>query len=98
MPWPESSFKFEIESNPLARCWVAECLQDADSPLLVAMIVIELLFVGLFVAVLVGTWPTPPWTLLQWGGPALMLLGPLALFPFTKTLYLAFDLTFRREL
>jgi uncharacterized protein (DUF983 family) len=65
---------------------------------LVAMIVIELLFVGLFVAVLMATWPTPPWRLLQWGGPLLMLLGPLVLFPFTKTGYLAFDLTFRKEL
>ena len=65
---------------------------------LVAMIAIELLFVGLFIAVLISTWPSPPWQLLQWGGPALMLLGPLVLFPFTKTLYLAFDLTFRREL
>jgi uncharacterized protein (DUF983 family) len=65
---------------------------------LVAMIAIELLFVGLLAAVLIATWPDPPWRLLQWGGPALMALGPLALFPFTKTLYLAVDLTFRREL
>ncbi len=43
LPWPESSFKFEIESNPLARCWVVELKRDADPPLLVAMIVIWLI-------------------------------------------------------
>lgn len=64
---------------------------------LVAIIAIELLFVGAMVAVLVVTWPAPPWTLLQWGGPVLMLLGPLVLFPWTKTIYLAFDLWLRPE-
>jgi [ribosomal protein S18]-alanine N-acetyltransferase len=24
MPWPESSFKFELEKNDASRCWVAE--------------------------------------------------------------------------
>ena len=43
LPWPESSFKFEIESNPLARCWVAEWSQGEESPLVVAMIVIWLI-------------------------------------------------------
>lgn len=43
LPWPESSFTFEIESNPLARCWVAEATREADAPLMVAMIVIWLI-------------------------------------------------------
>lgn len=64
---------------------------------LVAMIVIELLFVGLLVAILAATWPSPPWDALSIGGPLLMLLGPLVLFPFTKTVYLAFDLTLRPD-
>ena len=64
---------------------------------MVAMIMIELIFAAILIGILLVTWPTPPWTLLQWGGVALMLLGPVALFPFTKTLYLAFDLTFRPE-
>ena len=37
----------------------------------------------------------PPWTLLQHGGIALMAVVPFVLFPFTKTLFLAFDLIFR---
>jgi uncharacterized protein (DUF983 family) len=64
---------------------------------LVAMIVIELLFVGIFLAILAATWPTPPWDALSIGGPLLMLLGPLVLFPFTKTIYLAMDLTLRPD-
>jgi hypothetical protein len=40
-------------------------------------------------------WPSPPWTALQVGGVILMLIAPFAFFPFSKTLFLAFDLVFR---
>jgi hypothetical protein len=55
----------------------------------------ELIFAILFVLVLVISWPDPPWTLLQYGGIALMVLAPFLLYPFSKTLFLAFDLLFR---
>ena len=55
----------------------------------------ELVFAGSFLAVLLATWPSPPWGLLFYGGMALMVLVPFAFFPFSKTLFLAFDLTFR---
>ncbi len=55
----------------------------------------ELVFAGSFLAVLLATWPSPPWDLLLYGGMALMVLMPLAFFPFSKTLFLAFDLIFR---
>jgi uncharacterized protein (DUF983 family) len=55
----------------------------------------ELLFAILFIVVLVVTWPDPPWTLLQYGGIALMVLAPFLFYPFSKTLFLAFDLLFR---
>jgi uncharacterized protein (DUF983 family) len=55
----------------------------------------ELVFAFLFVLVLVVTWPDPPWQLLQYGGIALMVLAPFLLYPFSKTLFLAFDLLFR---
>jgi hypothetical protein len=41
------------------------------------------------------TWPSPPWTLLQYSGIVLMVLAPFLFFPFSKTLFLAFDLLFR---
>ncbi len=49
----------------------------------------------LFVGTLVMTWPGPPWDLLQYGLPALALLTPLIFYPFSKTLFLALDLTIR---
>ena len=55
----------------------------------------ELLFGALFIGAIVLTWPTPPWTLLQYGGIALMILAPFLFFPVSKTLFLAFDLIFR---
>jgi len=51
--------------------------------------------VTLFVAmgvIIVRTWPNPPWTFLQYGAPLLMALAPLVLFPFSKMLFIAFDL------
>jgi hypothetical protein len=42
-----------------------------------------------------ATWPSPPWQLLQYGGIILMILAPVLFFPFSKTLFLAFDLLFR---
>jgi uncharacterized protein (DUF983 family) len=55
----------------------------------------ELIFALVFLAVLLWTWPSPPWKLLQYGGIALMLLAPLLFYPFSKTVFLAFDLLFR---
>lgn len=55
----------------------------------------ELIFAAAFVAVLAATWPDPPWKLLEYGGIALMIVAPFVFFPFSKTLFLAFDLVFR---
>jgi hypothetical protein len=55
----------------------------------------ELIFACFFLVVLVSTWPSPPWRLLEWGGIGLMILAPILFFPFSKTLFLAFDLLFR---
>jgi uncharacterized protein (DUF983 family) len=59
------------------------------------IIVAELVFAALFVGVLLLTWPTPPWKLLTYGGAGLMILLPVLFFPWSKTLFLAFDLLFR---
>lgn len=55
----------------------------------------ELLFAAIFVVVLVLTLPSPPWKLLQYGGMALAGLAPLLFYPFSKMLFLAFDIVFR---
>lgn len=43
LPWPESSFKYELEVNELSRCWVAEIEASEMQPVIVAMIVIWLI-------------------------------------------------------
>ncbi|MEZ4456413.1 MAG: DUF983 domain-containing protein [Gemmatimonadales bacterium] len=54
---------------------------------------------GVFLAVLVTgmalTWPTVPWSVILWTGFAAVLIAPVLLLPFTRTLYLAIDLSFR---
>jgi uncharacterized protein (DUF983 family) len=55
----------------------------------------ELAFAAVFLGVVLATWPSPPWTLLQYGGGVMMLIAPVVFFPFSKTLFLAFDLIFR---
>ena len=55
----------------------------------------ELVFALIFLAVLIATWPTPPWDLLLYGGIALMVIAPILFYPFSKTVFLAFDLIFR---
>lgn len=55
----------------------------------------ELLWAGLCLALVLATWPDPPWDLLLYGGGALMIVLPFVCYPFSKTTFLAFDLTFR---
>lgn len=59
------------------------------------LIAAETLFAMGLVTLLVLTWPHPPWEALQWGSIVAMIVAPLILFPFSKLLWLAFDLVFR---
>lgn len=55
----------------------------------------ELIFAAIFLGVLASTWPSPPWDMLLYGGAVLMLTVPILFYPFSKTIFLAFDLAFR---
>jgi uncharacterized protein (DUF983 family) len=59
------------------------------------MVASELAFAFAFVGLVVVTWPSPPWTLLEYGGIIMMIIAPFVFFPFSKALFLAFDLFFR---
>lgn len=61
----------------------------------VNLIVIELVFAAIFVGIAVKTWPDVPWNAIQYGGAAVMVLGPIAFFPFARGLFLAADLVMR---
>ena len=59
------------------------------------LVAVELLLAGVFVIVLIVSWPDPNWDAIQYGGIALMLLGAVGCYPFAKTTWLAFDLMLR---
>jgi uncharacterized protein (DUF983 family) len=52
----------------------------------------EMLLVFGLVVVVVRSWPNPPYDLLQWLAPSLMLLTPLLFYPFSKLVFVAIDL------
>jgi uncharacterized protein (DUF983 family) len=59
------------------------------------LMAVEAVFSIWFVGFLVLTWPNPPWGLFQESTIGLMLVVPFAFFPYSKTLFLAFDLLVR---
>lgn len=63
--------------------------------MVVNLIVAELVWAVTFVAVLLWTWPNPPWTLLQWGSAVLMVALPLLFLRHARVLALALDLLLR---
>lgn len=52
----------------------------------------EGIMIALLVGVMVATWPDVPWTGLYVGGLILMVVAPFVLFPFSRTIWMAFDL------
>jgi uncharacterized protein (DUF983 family) len=59
------------------------------------LLAVETVFSIWVIGFLVVTWPNPPWKLFQITTTALMLAVPFAFFPYSKTLFLAFDLLVR---
>jgi uncharacterized protein (DUF983 family) len=55
----------------------------------------EGVFVIVLIATLAVTWPHVPWSLLQYGAPVAMALAPIILYPFSRLVWLAFDLMLR---
>ena len=61
------------------------------------LVVAELLAVGVIAGALALTWPEPPWELVTWGGAALAAASPVALYPFSRLVWLAIDRQLREE-
>jgi len=55
----------------------------------------EGLLAGGLLVVLLWTWPNPPWNGLYYGGIAGLIVAPILFYPYSKLLWLAFDLIFR---
>ena len=47
------------------------------------------------IVVLIARWPDVPWDVIQYAAPIAVLELPFVLFPFTKLIWLAFDLMLR---
>lgn len=47
---------------------------------------------AVWLALLVATWPSPSWDLMQWSAVGLVIASPIALYPFTRLAFLAIDL------
>jgi hypothetical protein len=59
---------------------------------LLNLVASELTLMIVLVVVVVRSWPKPPWDLLQYLAPALMVAAPLVLYPFSKMVFVAIDL------
>jgi uncharacterized protein (DUF983 family) len=59
------------------------------------LVLSEMLFAVAFVTALVIAWPTVPWDTIEWAAPLGMALAPFVLFPFSKLVWLAFDILLR---
>jgi len=59
------------------------------------LMAVETVFSVWVVGILWWTWPSPPWGVFQAGSVVLMVLTPFVFFPWSKTLFLAFDLLVR---
>ena len=59
------------------------------------LLLAESLSMAVIFTVIVRAWPTPPWDTLAWTAPLEALIAPFILFPFSKTLFLAFDMGIR---
>ena len=57
----------------------------------------EVVLVVVIAIVVLRTWPNPPYSLLQWLGPLLMILAPLVFYPFSKLVFVAIDLAMHPE-
>lgn len=51
----------------------------------------ETICIGTLVVAMVLTMPTPPWLVIWAAATAGVILGPILLYPFSKTLWLALD-------
>lgn len=56
------------------------------------LVIAEGIMIALLVGIMIATWPDVPWTGLYVGGLILMVVAPFVLFPFSRTIWMAFDL------
>jgi uncharacterized protein (DUF983 family) len=82
------------------RCPTCQLKTDRANPdhfvgaYLVNLILAELLFAAGFGVWMLSVWPDVPWGRIEYVLVAAMVVAPLLLYPFTRTVWLAADLIF----
>jgi uncharacterized protein (DUF983 family) len=61
----------------------------------VNLIAAEVLGIGGIVVWIIVTWPDVPWIAIQYAGPVIMVVLPVLFYPFSRALWLAWDVYFR---
>lgn len=51
----------------------------------------------LWAIMLTVTWPKPDWEFMQWSAAVLVVVMPVAIYPFTRLVFLAVDMTYQPE-
>jgi hypothetical protein len=59
------------------------------------LVIPMLIWIFGFLAILLITWPNPPWFWLQWGSIAFMVVFPILFYPMSHTLATALDVLVR---
>ncbi len=62
---------------------------------IVNLVVVEFIFAIGFAVALIATWPTPPWALIQYTSAVVIVIGAVACYPFSKVVWMAFDVMLR---
>lgn len=73
-------------------CGLSLTVSNTIGANLLNLVAVEVLLMIVITTVVVRSWPNPPWDLLQYGAPLLMVVAPLVLYPVSKSLFVAFDL------
>ena len=74
-------------------CGLSLTISNTIGANLLNLVAAEVLLMIVIFTVVLRTWPDPPWDLLQYGAPLLMVIAPLLLYPVSKSLFVAFDLS-----
>jgi uncharacterized protein (DUF983 family) len=78
------------ESCP--NCGLSLATGNRAGAYLLNLFAAEIAAVLLIVVIVARTWPNPPYGTLQWLVPVLMVIAPLAFYPFSKLVFVAIDL------
>ena len=65
--------------------------------MLLSLVAVELLVAGLAALTIVLAWPAVPWTAITLGGVVLAVGTPVAIYPYSRLLWLGVDLHIRPE-